>query len=84
MTSFKDKLISPSVQLYSSVKAKLPRTPNKFHSVFNIRYISKILQGFCLLNIADYPNKESLLKLWRHEALRIFSDKLGNTDDQKR
>ena len=72
------------MQLYSSVKAELPRTPIKFHYVFNIRDVSKIFQGFCLLNIADYPAKENLLKLWRHEALRVFSDKLRDTNDQKR
>ena len=84
MTSFKDKLIAATVQLYSSVKAELPRTPIKFHYVFNIRDVSKIFQGFCLLNIADYPAKENLLKLWRHEALRVFSDKLRDVNDQKR
>ena len=84
MASFKDKLISATVQLYSAVKAELPRTPIKFHYVFNIRDVSKIFQGFCLLNIADYPGKENLLKLWRHEALRVFSDKLRDNNDQKK
>ena len=37
MASFKDKLISATVQLYSSVKAELPRTPIKFHYVFKKR-----------------------------------------------
>ena len=84
MASFKDKLIAATVQLYSAVKAELPRTPIKFHYVFNIRDISKIFQGFCLLTKENFPTKESLLKLWRHEALRVLSDKLRENNDQKK
>jgi dynein heavy chain len=50
MTSFKDKLISATVQLYSAVKAELPRTPIKFHYVFNIRDVSNIPRFLLIKN----------------------------------
>ena len=84
VASIKEKIIAATVQLYSAVKAELPRTPIKFHYVFNIRDISKVFQGFCLLTKELFPTKESLIKLWRHEALRVFSDKLREPQDQKK
>jgi dynein heavy chain len=84
VAGIKDKLIAATVQLFTGVKAELPRTPIKFHYVFNIRDISKVFQGFCLLTQEAFPTKESLIKLWRHEALRVFSDKLREPGDQKK
>jgi len=69
--------------LYNSIRDKLPRTPIKFHYVFNIRDISKVFQGFCQLNQTKFPNKESLVRLWKNECSRVSSDKLCSVDDKK-
>ena len=84
VSSIKEKIIYATVQLYSSVKAELPRTPIKFHYVFNIRDVSKVFQGFCQLTKEKFQTKESLVKLWRHECLRVFADKLREPADQKK
>jgi len=83
INTFTEKLISATSELYSSIKEKLPRTPIKFHYVFNIRDISKVFQGFCQLTQPKFPNKESLVRLWKNECLRVFSDKLRSVDDKK-
>ena len=84
ISSLKEKIIYATVQLYSSIKAELPRTPIKFHYVFNIRDISKVFQGFCQLTKERFQTRESLIRLWRHECLRVFSDKLREPSDQKK
>lgn len=80
---FSEKLIHATSELFNSIKEKLPRTPIKFHYVFNIRDISKIFQGFCQLTQTKFPNKESLIKLWKNECLRVFSDKLRTVEDKR-
>ncbi|MCQ2815655.1 MAG: hypothetical protein MJ252_00165 [archaeon] len=82
--SMREKIMDATIQLFTSVKADLPRTPIKFHYVFNIRDVSKVFQGFCLLTKEAFPTKESLIKLWKHECLRVFSDKLREVSDQQK
>lgn len=84
ITTLRDKIINATDSLFSAVKQELPRTPIKFHYVFNIRDISKVFQGFCLLTKENYPKNQDLIKLWRHESLRVFSDKLREPADQKK
>jgi len=35
------------------------------------------------LNQTKFPNKESLVRLWKNECSRVFSDKLCSVDDKK-
>lgn len=83
MLHFSESLVSATSELYSTIKEKLPRTPIKFHYVFNIRDISKIFQGFCQLTYEKFSTKEELIKLWKNEALRVFADKLLSINDKK-
>ena len=57
-------------------------TPAKSHYVFNMRDISKVFQGLYLADKNFYESKEQIIKLWGHEILRVFYDRLINTDDQ--
>lgn len=65
-----------SVDLYNQIVQKMLPTPAKMHYLFNLRDISKIFQGL-LRSHKDYQNTTtSLLRLWVHEAFRVFSDRL--------
>lgn len=65
-----------SVDLYNEIVQKMLPTPAKMHYLFNLRDISKIFQGL-LRSHKDYQNTTtSLLRLWVHEAFRVFSDRL--------
>lgn len=78
----KETIILATSELFLKIKESLPRTPIKFHYVFNIRDISKVFQGFCQLTPGKFQNKESLIKLWRHECIRVFADKLLSLTDK--
>jgi len=65
-----------TVKLYNTLVELLPRTPIKFHYIFNLRDLSRVYEGLCKSTI-DYFNKpEQLVRLWRNESLRVFADKL--------
>lgn len=79
------------------MKRRLLPTPAKFHYIFNIRELSRVMQGICAVaQKAEYLviKNTSMLKekirqelfligLWRHESERVFEDKLINYADKK-
>lgn len=76
------KITSATLQIYLTICEKLPRTPIKFHYIFNLRDLSKVYQGMCRSTLQEYSKKEEFLRLWRNETLRSFYDRLINEDDR--
>lgn len=70
-----------------AVKSLLP-TPAKSHYVFNLRQVSEIIQGVLFLDAATVDKQQdklgSLKRLWIHECMRVFSDRLISDDDKKK
>jgi dynein heavy chain len=79
------------------MKDKMLPTPAKFHYIFNLRELSRVFQGIMLtptdtLKTGGYRcdrNQEpfaggglTLLRIWKHECSRVFSDKLTNLKDK--
>jgi len=40
-----EKLVQGLLKLYDQIKEKLPRTPVKFHYIFNLRDLSRVTEG---------------------------------------
>jgi dynein heavy chain len=57
-------------------------TPSKFHYIFNLRDLSRIYQGVMLSPADVVKSPETLLKLWKHECTRVFSDRLNDVHDK--
>ena len=49
-----------------------------------MRDISKVFQGLYMADKNFYESKEQIIKLWGHEILRVFYDRLINEEDQKK
>lgn len=75
------KMTSSTVSLYRTIQEKLPRTPVKFHYIFNLRDLSKVYEGLLKSTEDNFNTREQFVRLWRHEIQRVFVDRLINSTD---
>jgi len=76
-------IISSTLDLYKEIKAKLLPIPKTSHYLFNLRDMSKVLQGVCSASMKHTTKKIDLIRLWMHEMTRSFCDRLINDEDRK-
>ncbi|XP_076380407.1 dynein heavy chain at 89D [Megalopta genalis] len=74
-------LVHITLALYQKVTTELLPTPSKFHYIFNMRDLSRIVAGL-LQSDPDYlPTTKQIVRLWRNEFNRVICDRLINEDD---
>ena len=92
-----NELTTATIALWRTVKDKMLPTPAKFHYIFNLRELSRVFQGIMLtptetIRTGGYRCEQgttafdgggiTLLRIWKHECSRVFSDKLTNLKDK--
>lgn len=65
------------------ISEELLPTPAKSHYTFNLRDLSKQFQGILMATPSTCNNKDSLARLWLHEACRVFADRLVCEEDRQ-
>eukprot|EP00818_Percolomonas_sp_WS_P004750 CAMPEP_0117444502 /NCGR_PEP_ID=MMETSP0759-20121206/5277_1 /TAXON_ID=63605 /ORGANISM="Percolomonas cosmopolitus, Strain WS" /LENGTH=4349 /DNA_ID=CAMNT_0005236577 /DNA_START=155 /DNA_END=13203 /DNA_ORIENTATION=- len=80
--SMGSKLVEASVSLYNQVTKHFRPRPSKSHYTFNLRDLSKIFQGMTQMKASQLSTNELLLRLWCHESMRVFRDRLVNAEDR--
>ncbi|XP_061245817.1 dynein axonemal heavy chain 17 isoform X1 [Bos javanicus] len=75
-------LVASALALHQKVTSTFLPTAIKFHYVFNLRDLSNIFQGllFSTAEILKFPL--DLVRLWLHEAERVYGDKMVDEKDQ--
>ena len=68
--------------MYNRVKKELLPTPKKSHYTFNLRDINKVFQGVCSASQKFCAEPLQIVKLWFHENMRVFHDRLINSEDR--
>ena len=81
VASVGSSLVAATTDIYREIQRELLPTPSKSHYTYNLRDFSKVFQGICMMG-GTLDSKKSLIRLWCHECLRIFHDRL--IDDQDR
>jgi dynein heavy chain len=59
-------------------------TPTKSHYLFNLRDLSRVIQGIQMLSNFEQGSANKLIRMWVHEIARVFSDRLISYGDQQR
>lgn len=75
-----------TLNVYKAVSIEFLQTPEKFHYLFNIRDVAKVMQGILMSSRASVYTPDGMLRLWIHELQRVFSDRFVRTksnDEQK-
>ena len=75
--------INSVLVIYNRARNELLPTPKKSHYTFNLRDISKVFNGVCNASVKQCNDKVSIVRLWYHENMRIFSDRLIDDEDRE-
>ena len=77
-----DTIIDCTIEIYTQIAQALRPTPARFHYVFNLRDVSKVLQGILMTKPVSVQSPEAACRLWVNEISRVFYDRLINEEDR--
>ncbi|KAM9363597.1 dynein axonemal heavy chain 6 [Symphorus nematophorus] len=77
-----DQIVDAAVEIYNRLSVDLLPTPLKSHYVFNLRDLSKCVQGMLQCEPSQMRDKNQIFRLFCHECQRVFHDRLINNQDK--
>jgi len=78
----REAIIRSTLEVYDASLANLLPTPTKSHYLFNLRDFGRVILGFLMANTEAMTEGTAPCRLWVHEVMRVFYDRL--TDDKDR
>ncbi|CAI9736985.1 dynein axonemal heavy chain 6-like [Octopus vulgaris] len=75
-------IVSAAIDIFAQMKKTFLPTPTKSHYIFNLRDLSKCIQGILQCDSGYVRDRKRALSLFCHETLRIFHDRLINSKDK--
>ncbi|PVD36438.1 hypothetical protein C0Q70_03422 [Pomacea canaliculata] len=78
-----EPIVMAAVEIYFRMSTDLLPTPAKSHYVFNLRDLSKCVQGMLQGDPGVIRDNHQIFKLFVHEAQRVFHDRLINSEDKQ-
>ncbi|XP_053596859.1 dynein axonemal heavy chain 6 [Microplitis demolitor] len=77
-----DKIVNATVEIYDRIATDLLPTPGRSHYIFNLRDLSKCVQGIMQSDPMSTRDARQMTRLFYHECLRIFHDRLVDNIDK--
>ena len=75
------KIPQALLAVFKEVVVSLPPTPTKFHYIFNLRDLSRVVEGCCLATTDKCGTQAAVARLFRNECTRVFCDRLATDAD---
>ncbi|GAB1605440.1 dynein axonemal heavy chain 6 isoform X2 [Argonauta hians] len=75
-------IVLAAVDVFCEMKRTFLPTPTKSHYIFNLRDLSKSIQGILQCDATYVRDKKTAFGLFCHETLRVFHDRLINSEDK--
>ncbi|XP_007947093.1 dynein axonemal heavy chain 6 [Orycteropus afer afer] len=75
-------IVEAAVEIYNRMSVDLLPTPTKSHYVFNLRDLSKCVQGILQCDPGTVREEIQIFRLFCHECQRVFHDRLINNEDK--
>jgi dynein heavy chain len=76
-----DALVKSTQDAYKSINDQLRPRPATSHYLFNLRDMSKVIQGVVSGHEKFIVGKEDAVRIWYHENLRVYGDRLISVSD---
>jgi len=80
--SLSDSIVKASITFYRKTKSLLLPTPTRSHYSFNLRDVTRVFKGILMTNTKSLYDHSSFVKLWYHENLRVFGDRMIDNRDR--
>ena len=71
-----------AIDMYIQISENLKPTPAKSHYLFNLRDISRVVEGMLMISPKEVKDPRVVIRLWMHEVSRVFYDRLTTESDQ--
>ena len=78
-----NSIVEASVEVFNRISEELLPTPSKSHYLFNLRDLSKVVQGVLQATTETVTQPGEIYELYCHETLRVFHDRLTTKDDKE-
>ena len=82
VSELSESIVNAAVDIYGRISTDLLPTPDKSHYIFNLRDLSKCIQGVLQADPSIIREKKQMVRLFLHESMRAFHDRLTNKTDK--
>lgn len=75
--------VAATIDMFTQFDKTMLPIPSRFHYLFNLRDVSRVIQGVLMTKPQSILNAKVFTKLWLHECQRVFHDRLIDEADRK-
>ena len=74
--------VNATIDVYENIREQMRPTPSRAHYMFNLRDVAKVIQGILQASPETVNTPQTFVRLWIHEAMRVFHDRLVSSEDR--